>query len=544
MFTENGNGNGSGNGNGNGHKFYLRPDVQVEPLINQWPAWPHLIPPATAAMNIAYLHLRLMKSFIMAPQLHASTLKDKAMSGGLFMNLPPQRVNEVKELFNQTVSEQAHMIQLADAIKSLNEMLLNEAKGHSMESLYEKIPPMLKGYVELVYDLNNNPSARFIEGLLYHSPYYDPSRQSLNLSLINSDDRHFPYATPRFQGGQSVQIKIPFAAEGVDKLFSMKRVPQSFDEIVKTLGISADDHETFRTFFTTESPRPAPKYEGSEVRIRYLNHACLLIETKDVSILTDPLLAYEYDREMQCYSYGDLPEVINYALITHGHPDHLVLETLLQLRHKIETLIVPRSAGGTLEDSSLKLLLKNIGFKQVIEIDEMESIPIPGGQLVGLPFLGEHADLDIRSKMAHLVQLNGKSILCATDSRNVSPELYARIHEILGDIDVLFLGMECDGAPLSWMYGQLCSRKIARDMDQSRRLNGSDFRLGIQIVDQLHCRQAYVYAMGQEPWLSYLTSINYTEESQPIIESNKLVEACRGRNITSERLFGSREIFV
>jgi L-ascorbate metabolism protein UlaG (beta-lactamase superfamily) len=249
-------------------------------------------------------------------------------------------------------------------------------------------------------------------------------------------------------------------------------------------------------------------------------------------------------REMQCYSYGDLPEVINYALITHGHPDHLVLETLLQLRHKIETLIVPRSAGGTLEDSSLKLLLKNIGFKQVIEIDEMESIPIPGGQLVGLPFLGEHADLDIRSKMAHLVQLNGKSILCATDSRNVSPELYARIHEILGDIDVLFLGMECDGAPLSWMYGQLCSRKIARDMDQSRRLNGSDFRLGIQIVDQLHCRQAYVYAMGQEPWLSYLTSINYTEESQPIIESNKLVEACRGRNITSERLFGSREIFV
>jgi hypothetical protein len=50
--------------------------------------------------------------------------------------------------------------------------------------------------------------------------------------------------------------------------------------------------------------------------------------------------------------------------------------------------------------------------------------------------------------------------------------------------------------------------------------------------------------MGQEPWLSYLTSINYTEESQPIIESNKLVEACRGRNITSERLFGSREIFV
>jgi L-ascorbate metabolism protein UlaG (beta-lactamase superfamily) len=538
MFT------GNGNGNGNGHKYYLRPDVQVEPLINQWPAWPHLIPPATAAMNIAYLHLRVMKSFIMAPQLHASTLKDKAMSGGLFMNLPPERVGEVKELLNRTVTEQAHMIQLAEAIKALNEMLMNEAKGHSMEGLYEKIPPLLKGYVELVYDLNNNPSARFIEGLLYHSRYYDPSRQSLNLSLINSDDRHFPYATPRFEHEQSVHIKIPFNHEGVDKLSRMKRTPQSFGEIAETLGLSENDHATFRSFLTTEPPRSAPRYDGERVRVRYLNHACLLIETKDVSILIDPLLAYDYERTMPCYSYADLPDVIDYVLITHGHPDHLVLETLLQLRHKIKTLIVPRSAGGTLEDSSLKLLLKNIGFEQVIEIDEMEAIPVPGGRLVGLPFLGEHADLDIRSKMAHLVQLGGKSILCATDSRNVSPELYERIHDIVGDIDVLFLGMECDGAPLSWMYGQLCSRKIARDMDQSRRLNGSDFKLGIQIVDQLHCRQAYVYAMGQEPWLSYLTSIHYTEESQPIIESNKLVEACRQRNITSERLFGSRELFV
>ncbi|HET6936383.1 MAG TPA: hypothetical protein VFI72_16190, partial [Candidatus Angelobacter sp.] len=32
--------------------LYLRPNVQVEPLIDHWYAWPHLIPPATAARNI------------------------------------------------------------------------------------------------------------------------------------------------------------------------------------------------------------------------------------------------------------------------------------------------------------------------------------------------------------------------------------------------------------------------------------------------------------------------------------------------------------
>jgi hypothetical protein len=48
--------------------------------------------------------------------------------------------------------------------------------------------------------------------------------------------------------------------------------------------------------------------------------------------------------------------------------------------------------------------------------------------------------------------------------------------------------------------------------------------------------------MGQEPWLTYALSLRYTEESNPIIHSNKLVEDCRSRGIESERLFGKKEI--
>ncbi len=36
-----------------------------------------------------------------------------------------------------------------------------------------------------------------------------------------------------------------------------------------------------------------------------------------------------------------------------------------------------------------------------------------------------------------------------------------------------------------------------------------------------------MYAMGQEPWLTFLTSIQYTEQSRPIVDSNKLVVDCR-----------------
>jgi hypothetical protein len=108
----------------------------------------------------------------------------------------------------------------------------------------------------------------------------------------------------------------------------------------------------------------------------------------------------------------------------------------------------------------------------------------------------------------------------------------------------MFLGMECDGGPLSWLYGPLLTKPLARKLDQSRRLNGSDYDRGFDIVKRLNPKHVYVYAMGQEPWLTYLTSIQYTEESRPIVDSNRLVEECRGRTIGSERLFGTKELFL
>ena len=44
-------------------------------------------------------------------------------------------------------------------------------------------------------------------------------------------------------------------------------------------------------------------------------------------------------------------------------------------------------------------------------------------------------------------------MLFAPASCNIDGTLYEHIHDVIGDVDVLFLGMECDGAPLSWIYG-------------------------------------------------------------------------------------------
>jgi L-ascorbate metabolism protein UlaG (beta-lactamase superfamily) len=529
-------------------KLYLKQNVLMEPLFNQWYAWPQLIQPASAAMFIANWQLNIMRSYIKSPQIHAAAVRNPAMLGGPFIDYEGKRVDEIKALLDKTVAEQSLMIALAEAIKALDNLLKSEAKGFSLEPLYERVPSNLKGYVELVYDLNNNPSFRFIEGLLYRSPYYDTSRQSISLSLIEQDHRPYVLSTPRLNDEKHLQINAHFKHHGIDELFKMRSEPQPFSYIKEALGVGAEDEERFRSFFTPEPRESAPprarKYEGDRVRIRYFGHACLLIETGDLSVLTDPAVSYEYENSIPRYTFADLPERIDYVLITHAHQDHVLLETLLQLRHKVRNIVVPRSAGGSLVDPSLKMVLRQLGFRGVIEIDEMETIDVAGGGITGLPFLGEHADLNIRSKSAYLLRLNGHSIVCAADSNNIEPLLYRRIHESVGDVEVMFLGMECEGAPLSWVYGPLLLQALDRRMDQSRRLSGSDFRKGFDLIARVNCQQVYVYAMGQEPWLNHIMCLKYAEDSPQIVESNKLVEKCREQGIIAERLFGQKEILL
>src|SRR5262249_9569023 len=198
--------------------------------------------------------------------------------------------------------------------------------------------------------------------------------------------------------------------------------------------------------------------------------------------VVDPVVSYEYETAVPRYTLSDLPDTIDYVLITHGHADHLSFETLLQLRHKIKNIVVPRNGTGFLEDPSLRLMLKKLGFASVIEVDDMETLEIDGGTITAVPFLGEHADLNIRTKTAPLIRLGERSIMCAADSNNLETRLYEHVHNLIDDIDVLFLGMECDGAPLSWIYGALLTKPVERGMDQSRRLSGSDYSRALDLV--------------------------------------------------------------
>src|SRR5438309_12123199 len=103
--------------------LYLKENVQVEPLVDQWYAWMHLLPPATAARNITERHLKIMDSYISNPQVHANAVKNPKLLGGPFIDYNGKRVDEIRGLRDATKRERADLLALSQALTDLDACL-------------------------------------------------------------------------------------------------------------------------------------------------------------------------------------------------------------------------------------------------------------------------------------------------------------------------------------------------------------------------------------------------------------------------------------
>jgi hypothetical protein len=473
------------------------------------------------------------------PQVHAAAARDPALLGGPFIDLDGGRVDEVQALIDWTRARQQPGLVLARDLADCWKLLAREADGHGMAPLYERLPDSLRGAVELVYTPAGAPDLRLNEPLLYRGDCYDPTLQGVMLRRVSGDRRPFALSTPRLDEPSSLYLEIPFADPAFDLLGALRRQPRPLSEIAEALGVE-DRRLPLLESFLTEAAPPAPAAAGV-ARWRYFGHACVLVETAGgQTVLVDPLVAYESHAEPARFTAADLPERIDYVVITHNHQDHALLETLLALRWKIGTVLVP-AGGGSLVDPSLRLALRAIGFADVRELPCLESLEDGDLRITALPFLGEHADLDIRSKAAWLVEAGPLRLAFAADSNNLDPRLYERLRPLVGRLDALFLGMECRGAPMSWLYGCLLPAPPERGKDQSRRLDGSDSARALGVVQSLEVERLCIYAMGLEPWLKFITSLAPDPQSLPMREADRLLARCRELGIPAERLYGRAE---
>jgi L-ascorbate metabolism protein UlaG (beta-lactamase superfamily) len=521
--------------------WYLREDVYADPLINNWYAWPSLVAPVPYSMYMTRTHRRLMTSFVKNAELHALANQDPALAGGgEYVDCAVEQVEAVEELLRRCDSDFQIYGQLAAAVKELDALVRQHRSGESIEPLYEKVPELLRGYVELFMDLYHQPSYRLIEGLLYKSPYYDERLQSVAFGILSDGaSRPFVLSTPRLPDDRHLHVRVPFRSEWLDRVFRARTNPISSSELDRLFdGVAMEGGLSPQQLFTNQEPASAHSPVTEGVRLQYMGHAGFLIESAECSILIDPVLAYRTEENAgKTYAHSDLPAKIDYLCITHAHADHINLESLLQIRHKVTTALVPKNNGGTLADPSLRLLLKQIGFN-VVEVDDVDEIEVPSGRIVSIPFLGEHGDLNVRSKSAWFFELHGRKIYAGADSSNLEPRMYELLHGITGDLDVLAIGMECVGAPYTWLYGALSTEPIPSNIRESRRLNGSDFVKAAGMAEAFRPKHVLIYALGMEPWYGYLMGLQYSDESEQMVQSMRMVEHGRSIHLPVERLCG------
>ena len=92
------------------------------------------------------------------------------------------------------------------------------------------------------------------------------------------------------------------------------------------------------------------------------------------------------------------------------------------------------------------------------------------------------------------------------------------------------------------LYGPWLGDTLTRSMDTSQRLNGSNADAGFKLVKSLGARQVYIYAMAQEPWLTFISSRVYDESSLAMRQARQLIGECTPRGIHAELLCGSKDL--
>lgn len=157
----------------------------------------------------------------------------------------------------------------------------------------------------------------------------------------------------------------------------------------------------------------------SSPKITFIGHATVLIDTCGLNIITDPWIFVrnkKIDTPPFPITFEDLPP-LDVICITHIHIDHLNPRTLIRLDKSIP-VVVPKIASPSKRNEDIKLLLRDLGFKNIISLQLWESYKLRDFKITRTPC---HNAFGVTEQCTWLIESPEISVFCGGDMLEDEP---------------------------------------------------------------------------------------------------------------------------
>ena len=166
-----------------------------------------------------------------------------------------------------------------------------------------------------------------------------------------------------------------------------------------------------------------------------ISHACLVIESRGTTLLTDPIF-FDYlweECNVQCPSIdldlAKLPKV-DILNISHRHQDHFDIRTLAYLAGDAG-ILAPDAVVLAPRDEILLEVLEKLEFKNITIVEDFKALEIKGLTLTPTPSLNKQDYFPEHGLLVH----DGEVTLWNQVDTIVSPDMIKYMHRLYGQLD-------------------------------------------------------------------------------------------------------------
>lgn len=171
------------------------------------------------------------------------------------------------------------------------------------------------------------------------------------------------------------------------------------------------------------------------MNIKFVNHACQVIENQDVRIICDPWIEGRvFDRgwDLIAKSAIDYPDFAQFSHIwfSHEHPDHFFPPNIVKIPKEIRANLVVLFQAT--EDKRVVNFCKKQGFKEVIELHPNTWQPLGGSTRVMCENYTEGDSwLAVQDERATVLNTNDCEINNSRDAKSVLKKIGGRVDVLL-----------------------------------------------------------------------------------------------------------------